>query len=193
MAALVGGSTGAALAAIVMIFEMTLDYNVIVPMTLTVAIAYGVRRLLFKESIYTFKLARRGHSMPEALETNAHFFRRARDLMDARIAVVSASLTPDGLLQQAQEQPGIEYFLLEGPVGIAGVSRRGCGPTTADFCALDEDLTLPDCLERMHRTGARIAVVSNGGSLESAHIKGIIAKDQLADALAESIERYADE
>ena len=30
-----GGTTGAAMAAIVMIFEMTLDYTVIVPMTLT--------------------------------------------------------------------------------------------------------------------------------------------------------------
>ena len=39
-----GGATGAAMAAIVMIFEMTLDYTVIVPMTLTVAISYGVRR-----------------------------------------------------------------------------------------------------------------------------------------------------
>ena len=91
MAGLVGGSTGAALAAIVMIFEMTLDYNVIIPMTLTVAIAYEVRKLFSQESIYTFKLVRRGHRMPEALETNAHFFRRARDLMNARIYLVPAS------------------------------------------------------------------------------------------------------
>ena len=43
MAGVVGGSTGAALAAIVMIFEMTLDYTVIIPMTITVALSYGVR------------------------------------------------------------------------------------------------------------------------------------------------------
>lgn len=79
MAGLVGGSTGAALAAIVMIFEMTLDYNVIIPMTLTVAIAYQVRKWLSPESIYTFKLVRRGHRMPEALETNAHLFSPVRD------------------------------------------------------------------------------------------------------------------
>jgi CIC family chloride channel protein len=39
MAGMVGGSTGAAMAAIVMIFEMTLDYRVIIPMTITVAIS----------------------------------------------------------------------------------------------------------------------------------------------------------
>jgi CIC family chloride channel protein len=33
LAGLIGGSTGAALLAIVMIFEMTLDYNVIIPMS----------------------------------------------------------------------------------------------------------------------------------------------------------------
>ena len=45
MAGMVGGSTGAAMAAIVMIFEMTLDYTVIIPMTITVALSYGVRFL----------------------------------------------------------------------------------------------------------------------------------------------------
>jgi CIC family chloride channel protein len=39
MAGVVGGSTGAAMGAIVMIFEMTRDYTVIIPMTLTVAIS----------------------------------------------------------------------------------------------------------------------------------------------------------
>ncbi len=39
MGGVVGGATGAAIAAIVMIFEMTLDYTVIIPLTLTVAIS----------------------------------------------------------------------------------------------------------------------------------------------------------
>ncbi|MDD5236162.1 MAG: chloride channel protein, partial [Candidatus Omnitrophica bacterium] len=67
MAGVVGGATGAAIAAIVMIFEMTLDYNVIIPMTITVAISYGVRKVLCKESIYTMKLARRGHRLPDSM------------------------------------------------------------------------------------------------------------------------------
>ena len=50
MAGVVGGSTGAALAAIVMIFEMTLDYTVIIPMTITVALSYGVRKMLHRRA-----------------------------------------------------------------------------------------------------------------------------------------------
>ena len=64
MGAVVGGSTGAAVAAIVMIFEMTLDYSVIIPITLTVAISYAVRRSLIRDSIYTRKLTLRGSPSP---------------------------------------------------------------------------------------------------------------------------------
>jgi CIC family chloride channel protein len=66
MAGMVGGTTGAALATAVMIFEMTLDYGSIIPMIITVAISYGIRRLISRESFYTAKLARRKHSIPEA-------------------------------------------------------------------------------------------------------------------------------
>ena len=71
---------GAALTAIVMIFEMTLDYGVILPLTITAAVSYGLRRGLSAESIYTMKLTRRGHTMPQALQANAHLVRRVSDL-----------------------------------------------------------------------------------------------------------------
>ena len=72
MAGMVGGATGAAVTAIVMIFEMTLDYRIIIPITITVAFSYGVRTMLCRESIYTLKLARRGHHIPSALRARSH-------------------------------------------------------------------------------------------------------------------------
>jgi CIC family chloride channel protein len=53
-----------------MIYEMTMDYRVIIPMTITVALSYGVRRMLMRDNIYTRRLALRGHNVPEALQTN---------------------------------------------------------------------------------------------------------------------------
>jgi CIC family chloride channel protein len=70
MAGVVGGSTSAAMAAIVMIFEMTLNYNVIIPLTLAVAASYAVRRSIIRDSIYTRKLTLRGESVPEALRAD---------------------------------------------------------------------------------------------------------------------------
>lgn len=81
MGAVVGGSTGAAIAAIVMIFEMTMDYGVIIPMTLTVAISYGVRKSLITDSIYTRKLTLRGASVPDRMRADVPFSRRAKDIM----------------------------------------------------------------------------------------------------------------
>ena len=64
MAALVGSGSGAMLTAIVMLFEMTGDYNVILPVVITMAIADAVRRRLCPPTIYTLKLLRRGHIVP---------------------------------------------------------------------------------------------------------------------------------
>lgn len=60
MAGLVAGATHAPLTAIMMVFEMTGDYGLILPLMLTSVIAYGISRRLYPESIYTEWLVRRG-------------------------------------------------------------------------------------------------------------------------------------
>jgi CIC family chloride channel protein len=67
MAAMVGGATGAAMTAVTMIFEMTLDYGIVMPMIVAVAISIGIRRVLSRENIYTIKLLARRHFIPKAL------------------------------------------------------------------------------------------------------------------------------
>jgi len=61
MAAMVGGGTGAAMTAVTMIFEMTRDYDIVMPMIIAVAISIGIRRVLSRENIYTIKLVSRRH------------------------------------------------------------------------------------------------------------------------------------
>ena len=56
MAAMVGAGTGGVMTAIIMVFEMTRDYAIIVPVIVAVAVAAGVRRALIPETIYTIKL-----------------------------------------------------------------------------------------------------------------------------------------
>ena len=121
MAGMVGGTTSAAITAIVMIFEMTRDYGVIVPMTITVAISYGVRKVLLKESIYTLKLARRGHYMPEALQTNFQHMRLARDLKNKTVAHLPSNTTPDQLRKQLVEPGATPLFLIQDDGQIKGV------------------------------------------------------------------------
>ena len=77
MGAMVGSGTGAAMTAVAMIFEMTRDYDIVLPMILAVAVGLGVRRLLSRENIYTMKLVRRGHPIPKALHANMFLVRSA--------------------------------------------------------------------------------------------------------------------
>ena len=88
MGAMVGGGTGAVMTAVAMIFEMTRDYDIVLPMILAVAVALGVRRLLSRENIYTLKLVRRGHPIPKALHANMFLVRSAKDAMDRDVLLI---------------------------------------------------------------------------------------------------------
>jgi CIC family chloride channel protein len=67
MAAMVGASTGAPMTAVIMTAEMINNFNVILPLMLIVAVAFAIRRSIMRDSIYTLKLARRGHDIPNTL------------------------------------------------------------------------------------------------------------------------------
>ncbi len=60
MAAVFAGSAHAPITAMVMLFEMTGNYQLILPLMLAAVIATAVSSKLSRESIYTMKLARRG-------------------------------------------------------------------------------------------------------------------------------------
>ena len=90
MGAMVGGGTGAAMTAVAMIFEMTLDYSIVMPMIVAVAMSIGVRRVLSWETVYTAKLVRRGQAIPKARHANMFMVRPARDVMVSDVQVLPA-------------------------------------------------------------------------------------------------------
>jgi CIC family chloride channel protein len=60
MAAVFAGVTRAPITAIIMLFEMTRDYMIILPLMIAVVISIVISRGLNRETIYTLKLIRRG-------------------------------------------------------------------------------------------------------------------------------------
>jgi CIC family chloride channel protein len=207
MAGLVAGATGAALTSIVMIFEMTLDYSVVLPMTLTVAVSHGVRRLLLAENIYTMKLVRRGHYMPEALQANAYLVShvaeikmatatttRAQDLArllasDARGAfayyVIADGETLVGFIERQWAEEHREA-LLETP-DPASLARR-------DFVVVRGDATVFELIAVMKSSKAEIAVVratDRGGGGRPA-LLGVVTDTHVMGALAEGMEIFRD-
>ncbi|ACH83204.1 MULTISPECIES: chloride channel protein [Acidithiobacillus] len=115
MAGMVAASTGAAVTGAVMIFEMTSDYHIIIPLIIVASLAFGVRRLITRETIYTRKLIRRGHFIPEARHSNLYLMRPAGEFMETPLIRVKGSRTLADiavLLHRGREIPHI--LVLEG-------------------------------------------------------------------------------
>ncbi len=207
MAGVVGGSTGAAMAAIVMIFEMTLDYNVIVPITITVALSTGIRSLLSRQTIYTLKLARRDHHMPEALQTNFQYLKRAKTLMESHIATVPSSATIEDFAEVVAKETSAPYFIVLDDRTIVGIVEM-CAALGAlnestrlvkigdiarkDFVFVTQKSTFADILEAMRNDRASVALVTSNSNSTSTSVLiektlGIITKQQIADSLADSM------
>jgi chloride channel protein, CIC family len=203
MAGMVSGATGAAITAIVMIFEMTLDYNVVLPMTVTVAIAYGVRKFLCKDSIYTLKLTRRGHYMPESMQAGFPQVRLARDIMETRLAPVPASTGLKDLAGAFSGPDQIEFLLVEDQGKVVGVIKKDSaldifarnGATAAireisneNFEVVAEKTTLFDIVSRMRSNHVSLFLVASRPAPVSVRdVKGVISKERIADAMTETI------
>jgi CIC family chloride channel protein len=208
MAGVISGSTGAAMTAVVMIFEMTLDYNVLAPMAITVAISYGIRKRFSRTSIYTQKLVRRGHFMPEALQTDFHLEIRSRDAMEGPIKSVPATLPLGEFAEMVLKERHLPYFLIEDSGRVVEVISRETALEAMqrgeqeiilsevgrkDYINVPETARLLDVMSQLRSTGAEIALVV--GDLESDRlddVRGYITKERIADVMAESKELFMD-
>jgi CIC family chloride channel protein len=81
MGAVVAAATHAPITAIVIIFELTGDYKIILPLMLSSIIASFMTVGLHKESIYTMKLKRRGILLKEGREVNILRSLKAKDFI----------------------------------------------------------------------------------------------------------------
>ena len=92
MAAVFGSASRATFALIIFAFEITRDYNAILPLMLTGVISDGVALVLMRNSIMTEKLARRGLRIHQDYETDAFQQVAVRDVMDKDPVKLSSSM-----------------------------------------------------------------------------------------------------
>ncbi len=143
MGAVVGGGTGAAMTAVAMVFEMTLDYNIVLPTILAVALALGTRRLLSPETIYTMKLARRGHAAPKALHANLFLVRSAAEVMETDVVVLDGQGLFTDLMSMDAEQTGLRHIVVTRNGRAFGVIRVNADLRRA-IGTVDQQVTLEE-------------------------------------------------
>ena len=91
MAAVFGSAARATFTLIIFAFEITRDYNAILPLMLVCIIAYSVTLPLMRNTIMTEKLARRGLRIPQDYETDVLQHMDVRDVMDQGPRTVSST------------------------------------------------------------------------------------------------------
>jgi chloride channel protein, CIC family len=102
MGAVVAATTHGPLQAILIIFEMTGDYKIILPLMVTCIISCLVARKLCGESIYTFKLIRRGINIRGGKEVNILNSMYVKNVMYHTVEIISETLD---LQEFARELP----------------------------------------------------------------------------------------
>jgi chloride channel protein, CIC family len=208
MGAMVGGGTGAVMTAVAMIFEMTRDYDIVMPMIIAVALSVGIRRLLSRENIYTLKLFRRGHVVPKALHANMFLVRRAHEVMATDIMSLPAAMKFDDFLQLLDGRGDMRHLLVTSGDRIVGVQRVNTGlwhglqgseinvtlgeVANRRFVIAREDDIVFDVIRRMWRHDAFMAIVVGRRAIPRASdVKGVISKEHVADSVAASIQIYS--
>jgi chloride channel protein, CIC family len=131
MGAALGGATGAPITAVIILFELTGEYSIILPLMAAVVMAAGVAHLLSKETIYTAKLWRRGIKIDN--EPSAA----------PRFTAAEVALPPPDPLHESTTLTAAATALTEQSLGILPVTDndgqyRGCVTAEDVAEALDE-------------------------------------------------------
>ncbi|MDX9857240.1 MAG: chloride channel protein [candidate division Zixibacteria bacterium] len=117
MAGMVAGATHAPITAMLIIFEMTRDYRIILPLMVTVVISTLVAGRLFPHSIYTVKLFKRGIDLRGGKDVNVLRSHRVRDVMDSRFEIIPTA-TPLVEIFRRLEESRESYFVVEDRAGL---------------------------------------------------------------------------
>jgi chloride channel protein, CIC family len=207
MASMVGGATGAVMTAITMLFEMTGDYDIVMPLILAVAVSVGIRRVLSSENIYTIKLVARRHFVPKALHANMFLVRPASQVMDQDILVLPAETRFDDFLKRPEHHGVFSHVVVTRNNRLFGVLRvnmalrrgledRYTGVNLGDVAQRNFTIARPDdvafdVIRRMWQHGAAMAVVVNAkGIPQAGDVVGVISKEHVANSVADSIIPY---
>jgi CIC family chloride channel protein len=196
MAGLVAGTTHAPMTALLIIFEMTSDYHIILPLMVTVAIASLVARLLFSNSIYTVKLAKRGIDIRAGRDINVLRTHRADEIVTTEFDSIPLSATIPAILGKMEQSRESDLVVLDGDGRLLGlitfqdvrrvISRRELDTLVVAYDiahreveAVTMDTDLEEVMNTFNVRGTGVLPVVN--DKVSNKVVGIIRKDKLVE------------
>lgn len=176
MAAAISAGTGALFTSVIMVVEMTADHNILLPLLLCSATAYAVRKTICRPSIYTLKLIRRGHPVPEGLLSADLEARRISDIMRKDVDFVTAD-------DPSYEGRGVAIMLQGDDVSGAVCHISQTGPEkkgAMSHVVLPPETPLASALRTLANAGADVAIVSSSPSAPRRdNVLGVVSAEEI--------------
>jgi CBS domain-containing protein len=210
MAALFGSAARASFTLIIFAFEITRDYNAILPLMLVTVIADGVALKFMRNSIMTEKLARRGLRVHQDYETDILNDVSVSSVMDTHPTVIPSTMTlseladhiarnePEYISHQAMlivnEKNELAGIITRGDIVAAlqdgmDPSKRVLDAGTDQLIVTYPDETVHEALYKIQRNGiGRLPVVDREDPLK---LLGYLGRSALLEARLQRLDEEA--
>ncbi|MCZ6689703.1 MAG: chloride channel protein [Planctomycetota bacterium] len=121
MGAVVAGTTHAPISAIIILFEMTGDYRIILPLMLACVISTLLSNHILKESIYTLKLVRRGLNIRAGRDVDLLRSIRVEDVMEKDVQTLGENIPIHEVLDHFEESRHLTYPVVDSKGRLSGI------------------------------------------------------------------------
>lgn len=124
MAAVFAGSAHAPITAVLMLFEMTNDYHIILPLMIAAVISTFVSQRFLPDSMYTVKLRRRGIDLGAVQDVNLMDAISVAEAMDAKFEAVRPSMPLTALIMKFAAGVELGYPVVDDDGKLVGVVTK---------------------------------------------------------------------
>lgn len=163
MGGFLAAATHAPMTAIFLVFEMTHEYSVILPIMVACVIGYTVSRYVQRDSIDTLELSRRGIHLEEGREVSLLQAIRADEVMNPGVETIPEGMHLREILQVIPRSRHMTFPVVDGQGRLTGI------------------LSLQDFREIAYEEGLEDLVVA--GELATRDVITVFPDESLRDAL----------
>ena len=162
MAALLAGATHGPMHAILLLFELTGNYQIILPLMLSCFLSYLVASQIREGSIFTLRLLRRGLDLRAGREANIMKYLKVRDAMTRHVETMPQGLNLKEFLKRAMASKHANFPVVDEKGRLVGIVDF------QDFKELIYEQGLDDLIVVKDIVTEKVLTVTEDESLETA-------------------------